>query len=133
MPKVDVTAYRDFLVITTHDPHVVTEAWTPDHLGGIGQVLLDTRDNLGVSDEALILIRSIKSINRRSGDLDWWRYKDADRYGFAWMGGCFRVFHAIGIRTGISHEVPTGHHIVIANEVPESARAVIDRKFRRMN
>jgi len=82
-----ITAYRQHLVI-----QLLAESSIPgqvktslDNPGCLGQTVLDSGTNLGVSLEALELLKKVKRGKDPVGDL-YWKAKETGRCIFAWRG-----------------------------------------------
>lgn len=128
--KVNLTAYRDTLVITTVDPEVPYPGWSLIGDSLINCSLDDTRAALGASREALDWFARVQPSNDDIGEIEWRDLGDG-RKSFSWLGGPFRLVRfdgPDGLRLG-----PRGwctfpdDCVVIPNDVPDDARAAIDR------
>lgn len=82
-----ITAYRQHLVIQLLVAHSIPgEVKTSlDNAGCLGQTVLDSGANLGISREALELLKSVKRGKDPVGDL-YWKAKETGRCIFAWRG-----------------------------------------------
>ncbi len=119
-----ITAYKGILVCeliaTASIPdEVVTTIDTP---GTIGQVIMNTEKNLGVSPEALALMKTVKIGRGGVGDIDWFSSVKGD--AFSWFGDPYTIKPPAAIEAARGFRILK--HVVIANEVPEEAKAVID-------
>ena len=131
-PKVRILAVRDKLVFLVRNPldecppHEtnIHEAgqfpWHPMVDGiSLGNVITDTKKNLGASLRALELLSDIKPGRDAIGDVDWFRTDD-DGYAFSWMGPIQRVLlvdHQTVAARG--YAVHASQCQVIANDIPE--------------
>ncbi|CAG9187401.1 hypothetical protein [Cupriavidus pinatubonensis] len=97
-----------------------------DKLRNLGTIVHDTRRYLGVSEEALALLKVVKRGLDRIGDFAWFRSDDGVDH-FAWLGGPKRLVDPKEVATARSYEI-LGHQ-VIPNEVPAGARAAIEANF----
>lgn len=128
--KVRVVAYKRKIVIVPDAPEQgVDNGWYPtsQSRGRGGSVLLDTKSNLGVSEEAFELLGQIKRYDA-IGDLSWFGY-DTETYGFSWSGPIYRVINPTEAKVDRDFHVPESlkeHCKMIANDVPEAARIAID-------
>lgn len=75
-----IVEYKGGLVIEADDG-VVNEDWTPRAGGLIGCMVANASKHVGVSDEALAILTSIKPCIDAIGDIMAWR----DNFG--WLGG----------------------------------------------
>jgi hypothetical protein len=119
-----ITAYKGKLVlelrVTKSIPNeVVTNLDKP---GNLGQVIMDTARNLGVSAEALELLKKVRRGHDDLGDIDWFRAGDSAAFG--WLGGIYRIADPEQVEGSSSYG--TFAHVVIPNDVPEGARQAID-------
>jgi hypothetical protein len=132
---VKVTAYKDHLVLTAvmKHPDRKTPEWVPFGEGNIGCVLIDSKKNLGVSKEALELLKKIPPGRDDIGDVDWWKCNDG-KYAFSWLGSTHSVKHIkvnhelTGSRNYKVHE---GQFQDIPNEPDPEAIAVIDTRLKK--
>jgi hypothetical protein len=97
-----------------------------DKLRSLGTIVHDTRQYLGVSAEALALLKVVKRGLDRIGDFAWFRSDDGVDH-FAWLGGPKRLVDPREVATARSYEILA--HQVIPNEVPGGARAAIEANF----
>lgn len=127
-----VTAHRGILVVElVHDPvrERAEQGQGPsnmDRLRDLCTVIRDTGKYLGVSAEALMLLRKVKRGIGRIGDFAWYRNDDG-KDSFAWMGGPKRLINPEEAETAREYAILA--HRIIANEVPEGARKAIDANF----
>lgn len=82
-----ITAYRQHLVIQLlAERSIAGEVKTSlDNPGCLGQTVLDSGANLGISLEALELLKKVKRGKDTVGDL-YWKAKETGRCIFAWRG-----------------------------------------------
>ncbi len=120
-----VTAYKNLLVLEllatrSIDNEVATSL---DRPGNIGQVIMNTEKNLGVSAEALALMKGLQRGRDDLGDIDWFASKGAGDC-FGWIGGPYSIKDPSSVETSRSWKL--GAHVVIDNDVPQGAREFID-------
>jgi hypothetical protein len=121
----EITAYRGRLIITLLADHsipgeVITSQDNPRFPG---QVIYDTARNLGVSREALQLLRDLPASSEEVGDLNWFHI-DKDKPMFFWRGGRHAIFSPDYICA--AREFSIRDHVCIPNRVPADARAQLD-------
>ena len=83
---------------------------------------MDSARNVGISAEALELLRKVRRGHDDLGDIDWFR--TGTKAAFCWLGGPYRIVDpnkAEGSRSFGIFE-----YVQIANDVPEGAKGVID-------
>lgn len=118
-----LTAFEGFLVfellVNASSEKVTTSL---DRPGSIGQVIHDTKNNLGVSPEALQLLRAIPKGHDSLGEVDWFNTSDGQQ-SFGWIGGPRTIKRAAEVEA--SRDYVIGEHVVIENDVPEGACAAI--------
>lgn len=125
MLQAHITAYKGLLVCEllaekSMDGIVTTSL---DNPGCIGQVIHNTAENLGVSDEALALLKTIEPGNDDLGDIDWFATSDG-KASFGWLGGPYAIKKPSNCEGSSSYEVLTC--VSIPNDVPEGAKQFID-------
>lgn len=134
--KVRVVAYKDRIVIVPNEPEKdiskdKKNLWWPT--GGpkgyiLGCVIGNTKEQLGVSKEALSLMERIENNHDAVGDIDWWKVDDGT-YAFSWWGPIHRIINpdtaeaARGFRLNPSVVAAC---TIIPNDVPEEAKKVLD-------
>ncbi len=123
-----ITAHKGILVVELVRNQVTADAGRSslDKLRNLGTIVHDTRRYLGVSDEALALLKVVKRGLDRIGDFAWFRSDDGMDH-FAWLGGPKRLVDPKEVATARSYEILA--HQVIPNDVPEGARAAIEANF----
>lgn len=119
-----VTAYKGKLVLsllaTASNDEVTT---TLDNPGVIGQVICNSAKNVGVSDEAIELLKTIKSGRDAIGDVDWFA-SDAAGDVFAWLGGPYAIVDPKTAEAARGYQVRT--YAKVPNDVPDGAKVAID-------
>ena len=124
-PRVLVTAHEDFIIITTENV-VEDKEFVPNGNGKIGCVLLDTEKNLGVSDEALVLLKKVPTSGDDIGDVDC--FISGDKGVFSWLGGPKSLKHIDGRLTGSrTYDMSKIKFRKIPNEPPSVALEAIKR------
>jgi len=123
--KVRVTAHRGLIVIEAVEPEKALDGWVPIGPGRLGSVICKTKNHLGVSDEALVLLKQVPRSLDCIGDLDWWLCEDGS-HAFAWLGATKRIFAPARMSGSRSYVVPEGHHVRIPNDVPADAQQAIN-------
>lgn len=121
----EITAYRGRLIITLlADRSIPGEVITSqDNPRFPGQVIYDTGRNLGVSKEALRLLRELPPGSEEVGDLNWFHI-EKDKPMFFWRGGRYAIFSPDYIHAARDFNVR--EHVCIPNRVPADARAQLD-------
>jgi hypothetical protein len=128
--RVQVTAYKGRYIIETLDPKEKKNVFYP--VGGtrIGSVLCNTKKHLGISKEALKLLKELTNVRDDIGDVDSFetetmKGKKTGEHVFAWLGdlNIIRDTTAVGSRTFNASALP---HVVIPNKVPAWAKKQID-------
>lgn len=122
-----VTAYKGRilcqLLATASNDNVASSI---DRPGNMGQVIMDTEKYLGVSDEAIELLKTVKNGRDAIGDVDWFKSSDG-KMNFAWFGPVNRIINPDDAEAARGFRVPAeGNYIKIENEVPLAARSCID-------
>lgn len=116
---VKVHAHERVLIIDA-ELNVEHEDWVPIGLGKIGCVLINTRDHLGISMEALELLRGLKRSNDSLGDVDW--FLSDKGWCFSWLGGPNSIKHVDRCESSRTHEVPgPSEYTLIDNDPPIEA------------
>lgn len=122
----NVTAYKGRLVMEllakiSIEGAVATSLDTP---GNMGQVIMNTKEHLGVSKEALELLKTVKPGRDSMGDIDWFATSDGN-HAFSWLGGPYNIAKPSDIEGSRSYVVPD-HFVEIENNVPQGAQDYID-------
>ncbi|NEX63121.1 hypothetical protein [Noviherbaspirillum galbum] len=120
----EITAHRGRLIMTLLADHsipgeVITSQDDPRFPG---QVIIDTSRQLGISKEALQLLRKLNPGSEDVGDLNWFLVDDKPM--FFWRGGRYAVFSPDYCSVGKDFGVRG--HVEIPNRVPAEARAQLD-------
>lgn len=93
-----------------------------DTKGVIGQVIMNTEKNLGVSPEALELMKNVKIGHDDLGDIDW--FETTIGGTFSWLGGPYAIKLPGDIET--TRDFKILKHVVIPNDTPQGAKDTID-------
>jgi hypothetical protein len=122
----EITAYKGRIVIELKAKksipgEVLTSLDTPRLAG---QVVNDTARNLGVSKEALDLLKSVRKGDCAAGDVDWARTEEGKAV-FGWKGGRCAIFSPETCES--SRRFKVGGYVTIPNNVPEGARQQLDK------
>jgi hypothetical protein len=119
--KVRVVAYEGKLVFIPNEPEKgIGDSWWPvDQKGKLGSVLGSSK-RLGVSQEALALMRTIKLNRDAIGDIDWWKCDDGEK-AFSWFGVLYRVMDPADSEAARGFQVYESECVIIPNEVPPEA------------
>lgn len=126
MLKVRVVTHKAKIVIVPHEPTKdIDKEWHPTTDGRLGCVLGNTKSNLGVSQEALDLLNQVEIGRDDIGDLDWWWCAN-ETYAFSWFGPIFRIINPATAVTARGFKIYREQCVIIANEVPEKARQVVE-------
>jgi len=114
-----VTAHKGILVLELLvSASILGEVTTSmDNPTCIGQVIHDTANNLGVSKEALKLLKTVKTSNDDLGDVDWFATSDG-KASFGWLGGPRALIDAASAEGSSSYGI-FGCKI-IPKDVPEA-------------
>lgn len=122
--KVKVTAYEQNLIIETIDGKE-DKNFIPVGGSRFGSVLIETDELLGMSKEAVELLKTIKKSHDDIGDVSMWETND-NKYCFGWIGGFKKIIDmtkAEGDKTGFIDI----KHVTIENHVPKEAIDVINK------
>jgi len=121
-----ITAYKDIIVC-----ELVAEASIPNEVvttidtpGNIGQVIMNTKEHLGVSKEALELLKTVKKGHDSLGDVDWFSTMNGAAHAFGWIGGPYAIKDPKTCEA--SRQYVIGEFVEIPNDVPEGAKQAID-------
>lgn len=120
-----VTHHKGFLVIdlkaTKSDPK--TCHLSLDNDGVIGQVIFDTKVNLGISREAFEAMKLIRPGRDGLGDIDWFK-STKQGHCFSWIGGPKALKQLVDLET--SRDWTIGEYVLIPNDVPDEAKAAVE-------
>lgn len=121
-----VTAYKGILAIKLLTDHsiegqVTTSLDTPNTFG---QVIHNTQEHLGVSAEALVLLKAIKKGTGSLGKIMWFNTTDG-KQSFGWIGQGACLIDPFNCLADRDYLV-TDNYVLIENEVEEGDKLVID-------
>jgi len=121
-----VTAYKGRIVMELLATKSIAGevATSLDSPSSFGQVIMNTKEHLGVSKEALELLKTVKRGNDSLGGIDWFKTSDGN-HAFSWMGGPYQITTPQDADASRSYVV-SDHFVEIENTVPEGARHHID-------
>jgi hypothetical protein len=123
-----VTAHRGFLIfellVDKSNEEVATNL---DRPGNLGQVIMNTKKNVGISDEAMALLKTVKNSYDAIGDVDFFATVD-EKNAFSWLGGPREIKDPKSIEgaRNTNWDLP---YIKIPNEPPAGAIEVIDKNM----
>ena len=121
--KVKITEYKGLVVIETLKPEEDAEFIPVTKPGQIGSTLINTGKNLGISKEALAIMKGFHVSRDDIGEVDAWKAGDKDCFG--WLGAMDRII-------GPDAELPNNGwggiaFIDIPNETSPGAKEAIDK------
>ena len=122
-----ITAYKGQIIcelLATASSATVTT--TLDNPGVFGQVIVDSKNNVGISKEAHDLLKTIKRGRDDLGELDWFKTSD-NAHAFAWIGGPYTIVNPTTCESSSSY-VANDDYTLIENEPPQGAMDYIDSK-----
>ena len=125
MLQAHITAYKGLIVCELLAEKSIDGAVTTslDNPGCIGQVIHNTAENLGVSEEALALLKAVKRGHDDLGDIDWFDTSDG-KASFGWLGGPYAIKDPVRCEGSSSYKI--SNFVTIPNDVPEGAKNAID-------
>lgn len=131
MLKTRVTAHLGMLVIETKDPSK-DDDFIPAGGDKIGCVLKNTGTRLGISSEALSLLKTVKKSRDDIGEVDSWRASSITSEEvccFSWLGPPCRLVDPKTAEGSRTYDITRIDFVDIPNEVPEEAiKAIAKRK-----
>lgn len=121
----EITAYRGRLIITLLTDHSVPNEVlsSQDNPRFPGHVIYNTGRNLGISKEALRLLRTLPASSGEPSDINWFEI-DEGKPMFFWRGGRYAIFSPEYCVAATEFKIRK--HILIPNRVPSGARAQLD-------
>lgn len=105
--------------------------------GRFGQVIMRSPINFAASEEALTLLRKLKSGGDSIGDVDWFRTMDGKEAAFSWLGGPKRLIDTDDpeietARSFLGNSLPAEQLrklcTIVPNEPPAEAIEAIDSR-----
>jgi hypothetical protein len=125
----EITAYKGRIVIELKvkksiPGEVLTSQDTPRVAG---QVVSDTARHLGVSAEALCLLKAVRRNSADAGELDWSKTPEGKAV-FGWKGGRCAIFNPEACAG--SRKFKVYGYLTIPNNVPDGARKQLDKLAR---
>lgn len=123
--KVEITEYKNVLIIETLKPEKDDNFIPVTEPGKIGNVLMNTKEHLGISKKALKFIKKLKSSNDDIGEIDFWKTENG-KSCFSWVGPLSRL---VGPEAELSNMgFQDVDFIEIPNKPPAGARKAINKK-----
>ncbi len=122
--KVRITTYKGALVVDTESPEE-GDGFLPNTKGRLGCLLFKTKGRLGISEEAVALLRTVRVGRDAIGDLMW--FGDA-KHGltFGWIGEPRYILWPDACCGDRDYRVWERQYVPIPNDVPEAVRAAFD-------
>jgi len=129
--KVKIFAHRDSLVIYPINPEEgIEQGWWPTGRTRMGCVLTNTKERLGVSQEALDLMHEMLRNQDSIGDLSW--FDSVEGYAISWWGPIYRIVDIATAEASREFVPQPEQCVVISNNVPEEilnqVNAAIDKE-----
>lgn len=121
--KVRVTAYRENVVIEAIDPEKEFPGWFPLDSEKVGCTLVGTQKSLGVSKEALRILRGLPRCGDSIGSVMWWPVKSGG-FAFGWLGGPRTILRG-GSEGDRNFAVREGGYVLIPNDTSLDAQKYI--------
>lgn len=126
--KVSVFAHNGMIVMAPNEPEKdIENEWFPTNANRMGCVLCDTKNKLGVSQEALELMKTIQVGRDAIGDIDWWLCGDG-KYAFSWFGSIYRVIDPKNAQSARGFKVYQNECTVIPNDLPDEVKTSLVQK-----
>lgn len=127
-----ITAYKGRLIFELKTKHAIKNEvlTTLDKSSVIGQVIINTKKNLGISKEALLLLKTIQKAKQHVGEIDWAK-NHAGHDTFIWSGRAQDIKRPEDMLASKNYKIMA--HTIIENVVPQGAMKAIDsieRKFK---
>lgn len=126
MHQARITAHKGILVVELVPDPANGDGTSTDKLRNLATVIHDTGRHLGVSKEALALLKMVKRGLDRIGDFAWFSSDDGKDH-FAWLGGPKRLVNPTSVAAARDYAILA--HRVIPNQVPDGARMAIETNF----
>lgn len=123
--KVKITAHNGFVIFEAINPAEPADYWVPKDPGKFENVLMDTKTHLGISDEALALLKGIKPGRDAIGDVMWFDTNEK-KFCFGWFGQPRWLGRAESMIGDRDYRVREGEFIQIPNDVPEKVKSALD-------
>lgn len=124
--KAKVTAYKGKLVFELLAAGSIVDqvASSIDMPGNMGQVIMNSATNMGISDDALALLKTIPAGSDAIGDVDW--FHSVQGWVFSWFGAPYAIkdpSDSVGAR---GFAIRPGQFVSILNETAQGAMDAID-------
>lgn len=129
--KVKITEHLGFLAIEALEPDTAHPDWVPNGPGRFGCTINNTKANLGISKEAMLLLSKLPKSRDSIGTVMWFTTTspsgEAQGAAFGWMGGPMCIIGP-GADTCRSTRMHEGQYIDIPNETCATLRDAIASK-----
>jgi len=130
--KVKVTEYRGFLAVEALEPETPHPDWAPIGPGRFGCVVNNTKTNLGISKEAMLMLSKLPKSRDSIGTIMWFTTESpsgkAKGAAFGWMGGALCIIGP-DADTDRSTRMHQGQHVDIPNDTSATLRDAIDSEL----
>lgn len=125
----EITAYKGKIIFNLKVKHSIQEQvlTSQDNKSIDGHVIIDTKNNLGISKEAIELLKKVMKSKEGNGQLDWSKNalgKDV----FGWKGLAQDIRSPEFLMASKKYKLLSFQDI--PNNVPEGARQAIDKMHR---
>jgi hypothetical protein len=121
--KTRILGHKGWIVVDTADL-TQDEDFIPAGGSRIGCVLANTKERLGISDEALELLKKIPKSHDDIGDVDC--FKSGDKWIFGWLGPARRLISTVGTSGSSSYDINALEFKRIPNDVPVEAKNAVE-------
>jgi len=120
--KTKITEYEGFICINTEDPSA-NESFIPSGGSQLGCLIMDSKKLLGVSKEALELLKKVKKSHDAIGDLMSWG--DKEKWFFGWLGGAKRILDPENATGDRGYDPNNLQYVGIENETTDEFKVII--------
>lgn len=118
--------------IHAYKRHLVMELLTlkqtnnvyPTQGSNMGTIICGTTTRLGVSKEALTLMREVRIGRDCIGDINWW--ESGRQYCFSWFGAMFRIVNVNDSQTARDFQIYADKCVIIPNEVNREMKKAVN-------
>lgn len=120
-----ITAYKGRLIFELKTKHAIKNEvlTTLDKSSVIGQIIINTKKNLGISKEALALLKKIGKTKEHIGEIDWSK-NHTGQDTFIWSGRAQDIKRPEDMLASKTYKIMA--HTIIENMVPQGAMQAID-------
>jgi hypothetical protein len=121
---VRVFASGPFLLFCPSEAKKTRDFYPTNNRGNLGCVLINSKKQLQVSEEALKLMEKIQLNGGSLGDISWWKCEDKT-CAFSWFGAIFRIMDYKDCEGDRDFRIHRDHCTIIPNDLTKEMKLAV--------